>query len=66
MGIKKEPPPAIGDDPLVIRVGSQKNIVTCATDSYEMCFCGTVPQIVVNFDLLGSKCGTKTASFYLS
>ncbi len=39
-------------------------IVSCATDSYEMCFCGTVPQIVVHFDLSGSKCGTKTASFY--
>ena len=38
-------------------------IVSCATDSYEMCFCGTVPQIVVHFDLSGSKCGTKTASF---
>ena len=37
-------------------------IVSCATDSYEMCFCGTVPQIVVHFDLSGSKCGTKTAS----
>ena len=41
-------------------------IVSCATDSYEMCFCGTVPQIVVHFDLSGSKCGTKTASFYRS
>ena len=40
-----------------------KNIVSCVTDSYEMCFCGTVPQIVVGFDLLGSKCGTKTVSF---
>ena len=38
-------------------------IVSCATDSYEVCFCGTVPQIVVHFDLSGSKCGTKTASF---
>ena len=38
-------------------------IVSCATDSYEMCFCGTVPQIVVHFDLSGSKCGTKTDSF---
>ena len=38
-------------------------IVSCATDSYEMCFCGTVPQIVVHFDLTGSKCGTKTDSF---
>ena len=38
-------------------------IVSCATESYEMCFCGTVPQIVVHFDLSGSKCGTKTASF---
>ncbi len=26
-------------------------IVSCATESYEMCFCGTVPQIVVHFDL---------------
>ena len=39
-------------------------IVSCATDSYEMCFCGTVPQIVVHFDLSWSKCGTKTVSFY--
>ena len=39
-------------------------IVSCATESYEMCSCGTVPQIVVHFDLSGSKCGTKTASFY--
>ena len=38
-------------------------IVSCATESYEKCFCGTVPQIVVHFDLSGSKCGTKTASF---
>ena len=38
-------------------------IVNCETDSYEMFFCGTVPQIVVHFDLSGSKCGTKTASF---
>ena len=41
-------------------------IVNCDTDSYEMFFCGTVPQIVVHFDLSGSKCGTKTASFYRS
>ena len=41
-------------------------IASCATDSYEICFCGTVPQIVVHFDLSGSKCGTKTASFYRS
>ena len=41
-------------------------IVSCATDSYEMCFCGTVPQIVVHFVLSGSKCGTKTVSFYRS
>ena len=41
-------------------------IVTCATDSYEMCFCDTVPQIVVHFDLSGAKSGTKTASFYRS
>ena len=34
-------------------------IVSCATDSYEMCFCGTVPQIVVYFDLSWSKCGIK-------
>lgn len=47
-----------GDSSAVI-----KNIVSCVTDSYEMCFCGTVPQIVVGFDLLGSKCGTKTVSF---
>lgn len=39
-------------------------IVTCATDSYEMCFCDTVPQIVVHFDLSGAKSGTKTAAFY--
>ena len=26
-------------------------IVSCATESYEMRFCGTVPQIVVHFDL---------------
>ena len=38
-------------------------IVSCATESYGKCFCGTVPQIVVHFDLSGSKCGTKTASF---
>ena len=38
-------------------------IVSCTTESYEMCFCGTVPQIVVHFDLSGSKCGTKTTSF---
>ena len=41
-------------------------IVSCATDSYEMCFCGTVPQIVVHFYLSGSKCGTKTVFFYRS
>ena len=39
-------------------------IVSCATDSYEMRFCDAVPQIVVHFDLSGSKCGTNTASFY--
>ena len=26
-------------------------IVSCATESYGKCFCGTVPQIVVHFDL---------------
>ena len=41
-------------------------IVSCATDSCEICFCGTVPQIVVHFDLSGAKSGTKTASFYRS
>ena len=41
-------------------------IVNCDTDSYEMFFCGTVPQIVVHFDLSGAKSGTKTASFYRS
>ena len=51
-----------GDPSAVIKIF----IVSCATDSYEMCFCGTVPQIVVHFDLSGSKCGTKTASFYRS
>ena len=51
-----------GDPTAVVKIF----IVGCATDSYEMYFCGTVPQIVVNFDLLGSKCGTKTASFYRS
>ena len=45
---------------------TQNFIVSCTTDSYEMCFCGTVPQIVVHFDLSGLKCGTKTASFYRS
>lgn len=49
----------IGDPRAVTKIF----IVSCATDSYEMCFCGTVPQIVVHFDLSGSKCGTKTASF---
>ena len=47
-----------GDSSAVI-----KNIVSCVTDSYEMCFCGTVPQIVVHFDLLGAKSSTKTTSF---
>ena len=67
-GNKKERPQAVVLAVLVvIRVRSQKNfIVSCATDSYEMCFCGTVPQSVVHFDLSGSKCGTKTACFYRS
>ena len=41
-------------------------IVSCVTDSYKLCFCGTVSQTVVHSDLSGSKCGTKTAFFYRS
>ena len=51
-----------GDPSAVIKIF----IARCTIGSYEMCFCGAVPQIVVHFDLLGSKCGTKTASFYRS
>ena len=54
--------PSLSDPPGVTKIF----IVTCATDSYEMCFCDTVPQIVVHFDLSGAKSGTKTASFYRS
>ena len=64
MGIKRKTASGgacgLGGDPSAV---TKIFIVRCATDSYEMCFCGTVPQIVVHFDLSGSKCGTKTASF---